>query len=203
MDEAESTTSGGGSEQEHFSYYAFDGRTGALRWQHEAGDFYDIDPHAEEQVRNKNATSLTKNLRKESLLPEHSYKLHVLGQDRHLGEADWREFREHILGHLPHYWSSSRDTFFSLSRFARQHTSARASSPDGQDRNAVPNVVISHTESGLEVIHLYTGRTLCRLALLPDSLYDDLNADGLIDTVKLTSNSEGAQCATSANSRFG
>lgn len=38
------------SSESHFSYFAFDGRTGALRWKHEAGDFYGEDTHLDEQV---------------------------------------------------------------------------------------------------------------------------------------------------------
>jgi hypothetical protein len=191
--------------EEHFSYYAFDGRTGALRWRHEAPDFYDNDPHAAEP---------------ESLLPEHSYKLHVLGQGQHVGEMDWREFRHHVLRHLPHYWGSPAHTHFQLSRFARQFHSGRpldtapstaaGASPsapglplaEGSGQGSrlppaprpSPNVVVAHLQHGLEVIHLYTGRPLCRLRLQPGTLYHDINADGLIDAIRVTALNHLTQC---------
>ena len=50
-------------------------------------------------------------------MPEHSYKLHVLSNaniNKHIGEVDWREFRESIMNHLPHIWRFREDTTFVL-----------------------------------------------------------------------------------------
>lgn len=44
-----------------------------------------------------------------------------------------------------------------------------------------PNVIVAHLEEGLEVIHLYSGRTVCRLYLPSPGLHVDLNGDGIPD----------------------
>ena len=46
-----------------------------------------------------------------------------------------------------------------------------------------PNVVVAHLEEGIEAIHLYSGRTVCRLPLQSLSLHVDLNGDGIPDHV--------------------
>lgn len=48
-----------------------------------------------------------------------------------------------------------------------------------------PNALVAHVENGIEAVHLYTGRTLCRLALRPGAaLHADVNADGVPDEVE-------------------
>lgn len=88
--------------EEHFSYYAFDGRTvrdcqisislstwpnvhapplvqGALRWKHEASDFYDEgDTDYSDQIGE--------------------------GRAMHLGEVSWNDFRHSVMQQLPHKW---------------------------------------------------------------------------------------------------
>lgn len=46
------------------------------------------------------------------------------------------------------------------------------------------NVIVSFLKEGIEVLHLYTGRTICKLYMPDDELHVDLNADGVIDHVK-------------------
>jgi len=46
-----------------------------------------------------------------------------------------------------------------------------------------PNVFVAHLEEGIEAIHLYSGRTVCRLPLQSHSLHVDLNGDGIPDHV--------------------
>jgi hypothetical protein len=95
----------------HFSYYAFDGRTGSLRWQHEEGDFIPLDKHNNEEDA-------------EEAIPDHSYKLHVLSdKSKHLGEFDWRVFKDDILQQLPHIWNSRDDTILLLKRFEKKRQS--------------------------------------------------------------------------------
>ena len=43
-------------EVEHFTYYAFDGRTGSRRWKHEPGDFEDRGMHDEERREGTNVS---------------------------------------------------------------------------------------------------------------------------------------------------
>ena len=49
-----------------------------------------------------------------------------------------------------------------------------------------PNVVLAHLRDGLEAVHLYTGRTVCKLLLPTPNLHADVNADGVVDHVALT-----------------
>jgi len=80
-------------QEAHFSYYAFDGRTGSNRWRHDSTSF------VEEDV----ASGL--------LRPQHEV---------HVGEVDWRQFRTSILHALPHSWNGDRmDTWLDLKHFEK------------------------------------------------------------------------------------
>lgn len=48
-----------------------------------------------------------------------------------------------------------------------------------------PNVIVAHLEEGIEAVHLYTGRTICKLYLPPGGLHTDLNADGIPDHIQV------------------
>eukprot|EP00760_Papus_ankaliazontas_P039198 PhM_4_TR9510/c1_g3_i1/m.98232 len=51
-----------------------------------------------------------------------------------------------------------------------------------QQQAPPPNVVVVHTKIGIEVVHLFTGRTLCQVGpLVPHVTYDDFNSDMVID----------------------
>ncbi|KAL6048323.1 Integrin-alpha FG-GAP repeat-containing protein 2 [Balamuthia mandrillaris] len=206
MDEEE-----GDEDEEHFSYYAFDGRTGALRWKHEAGDFFKSQDHQDEE---------------KTLLPEHSYKLHVIGHTKHLGELDWKEFKQSVLQNLPHAVYRKEEASFALDHFERQHHAGRSGAaassewkgealgipsdhhlhiaglPFGgyaphtaTDFIKKPNVVVAHLKSGLEVVHLYTGKPLCELTL-GEGLHLDINGDGVIDTIKAVNFGDGEDSGT-------
>lgn len=86
----------------HFAFYAFAGRTGTLRWSR------------------KNENSETHSSDASQLIPQHNYKLdaHALNT-RHPGEFECREFRESILGVMPHHWDRREDTCFKLAHFRR------------------------------------------------------------------------------------
>jgi hypothetical protein len=52
----------------------------------------------------------------------------------------------------------------------------------------LPDLLLGrYRESGVEVIHLYTGRMLCALPLSPDPLHADLDRDGALDELFLHS----------------
>lgn len=38
-----------------------------------------------------------------------------------------------------------------------------------------PNVIVAHQEEGIEVLHLYSGKTLCKMLLPPPGLHADIN----------------------------
>ncbi|XP_072984173.1 uncharacterized protein [Typha latifolia] len=87
----------------HFAFYAFAGRTGTLRWSR------------------KNDNIQEKSSDASMLIPQHNYKLdaHALNS-RHPGEFECREFRESILGVMPHHWDRREDTSLQLAHF-RKH----------------------------------------------------------------------------------
>ncbi|KAJ4785577.1 tRNA uridine 5-carboxymethylaminomethyl modification enzyme MnmG [Rhynchospora pubera] len=48
----------------------------------------------------------------------------------------------------------------------------------------VPNVVVAHQKEGIEVLHLASGRTICKLHLT-EGLHADINGDGVLDHVQV------------------
>ena len=48
-----------------------------------------------------------------------------------------------------------------------------------------PNVILAHLEEGIEAVHLYSGRTICKLHLPPNGLHTDMNADGVLDHIQV------------------
>lgn len=77
----------------HFSFYAFDGRTGKTRWRHEASDFVE-EVHGAEVLR-----------------PQHEH---------HRGEMEWIHLRHDIIKSLPHAWTQRTSTQFELAHFSRK-----------------------------------------------------------------------------------
>lgn len=77
----------GGSSGRHFSYFAYDGGNGELRWKHEAQDFH------------KDLGSLQES----TVTTQHGLHAAAEMQDGiHYGEASCREYREAVLAALPH-----------------------------------------------------------------------------------------------------
>lgn len=58
----------------------------------------------------------------------------------------------------------------------------RASSPEAMP----PNAIVAHLKEGIEAVHLYTGRTICKLHLPEGGLHVDLNGDGVLDHIQVT-----------------
>lgn len=77
---------GSGKSGRHFSYFAFEGGNGTLRWKHEAEDFHRNLGDLKEEIRSQHAFH-TAAQRENSL---------------HYGEATCRDYREAILNALPH-----------------------------------------------------------------------------------------------------
>ncbi len=192
----------GGASGRHFSYFAYSGNAGVLRWKHEALDFHrDL-----------------AGLQESTVSTQHS--LHAAAQLQegvHYGEASCREYREAVLAALPHSWHTERDTRLHLAHFhrhrahhgaqkeqistlgiQRQQVNKNNNPPApagtfkqqqqqkaaaGASHYAPPNVIVAHMEEGIEAIHLFSGRTVCRLFLDPYALHVDLNGDGIPDHV--------------------
>jgi hypothetical protein len=119
----------------------------------------------------------------------------------HSGELDWRSFRASLLLSLPHQWSTREDTSFDLRHYIRRRSGRDRQKDMEEQKQATsfttelfggllphndvehvksPNAIVAHMRDGIEVIHLYTGRTLCRIGLKRDGAHVDLNGDGVV-----------------------
>ncbi|CAL5324323.1 unnamed protein product [Camellia sinensis] len=100
--EKEASENSGTVDIRHFAFYAFAGRTGTLRWNRKNEN---VEAHSSDASQ---------------LIPQHNYKLdaHALNS-RHPGEFECREFRESILGVMPHQWDRREDTLLKLAHFRR------------------------------------------------------------------------------------
>ncbi|CAN1813961.1 hypothetical protein LINPERHAP1_LOCUS27013 [Linum perenne] len=100
--EKEASENSGTVNLRHFAFYAFAGRTGQLRWSRKNEN---IEEKASEVAQ---------------LIPQHNYKLDVHALNaRQPGEFECREFRESILGVMPHRWERREDTLLQLAHFKR------------------------------------------------------------------------------------
>eukprot|EP00891_Asterochloris_glomerata_P007069 jgi/Astpho2/7069/e_gw1.00107.25.1_t len=204
----------------HFSYYAFAGDTGRLRWQHQVS------------CSQSRATSVA------CVVPQHNYRLNAAAlEGRHYGEESCRDHRQAVLAAMPHSWSRLQDTSLQLAHFERQkagtgprrqglatardplpgelprargmdhtnpvsaalhsvssvpgvlHIATSGSTPRSPAVSAARkpagpgNVLVAHLQEGMEAIHLYSGRTICRLHLQSGGLHVDLNGDGVPDHI--------------------
>ena len=86
---------------QHFNYFAFEGKRGALRWKNRA---YDFQPMGFDH---------------EVTVPQNNYKLELHNQYKHAGENDWRHYRNSVLRSLPHKWSSKEDTRMYTAHFSK------------------------------------------------------------------------------------
>ena len=103
---------------QHFNYFAFEGKRGALRWKHRASDFMPL------------------GFDHEVTTPQHNYKLELHNQFRHAGESDWRHYRNSVLHSLPHRWTTKEDTKMYTSHFTKN--TKRDISRDVQHADAAP-----------------------------------------------------------------
>ncbi|XP_059437498.1 uncharacterized protein LOC132170512 [Corylus avellana] len=232
--ENETSENPGTVELRHFAFYAFAGRSGALRWDRKNEN---IEAHSSDASQ---------------LIPQHNYKLDVHAlNSRHPGEFECREFRESILGVMPHHWDRREDTLLKLAHFRRhkrktlKKTSGKTTNypfnkpeenhPPGKDSTKkiskligkaanyagsakskklspyiptitnytkiwwVPNVVVAHQKEGIEVIHLATGRTTCKLHLQEGGLHADINGDGVLDHVQVVGGNGAEQTVVSGS----
>lgn len=50
---------------------------------------------------------------------------------------------------------------------------------------SLPNALVAFLEDGIEVVHLFSGRPICKLHLPPGELHADVNGDGIMDHVQV------------------
>ncbi|KAJ6915908.1 hypothetical protein NC652_018540 [Populus alba x Populus x berolinensis] len=111
----------------HFALYAFAGQTGTIRWSRKNENI---------EAESSDAAS--------QLIPQHNYKLdvHALNSRhpgeisflRHVTQFECREFRESILGVMPHHWDRREDTVLQLSHF-RRHKRKTSKKSNGKNSN--------------------------------------------------------------------
>ncbi|KAF1002774.1 uncharacterized protein LOC141700246 [Apium graveolens] len=98
----------------HFAFFAFGGRSGKLHWTRKNEDIETLSSDASQ------------------LIPQHNYKLDVHAlNSRRPGEFECREFRESILGVMPHHWDRREDTSLKLAHF-RRHKRKALKKTDGK-----------------------------------------------------------------------
>ncbi|KAF5454513.1 hypothetical protein F2P56_024171 [Juglans regia] len=232
--EKEASDNPGTVDLRHFVFFAFAGRSGEHRWS------------------SKNESTEERSSDASELIPQHNYKLdvHTLNS-RHPGEFECREFRESILGVMPHHWDRREDTVLKLAHFRRhkrktlKKTSGKTTNypfhkpeenhPPGKDTRKkisnligkaadyassakskktppyiptittytkiwwVPNVVVAHQKEGIIVIHLASGRTMCKLHLQEGGLHADINGDGVLDHVQAVGGNGAEQTVVSGS----
>jgi hypothetical protein len=175
----------------HFSFFAFEGFTGELRWKHEVSDFAEPAP-AHESWHDRHHSP--------------SKRAAVHANDAHAGELRWENFRGSVIRSLPHAWASRDDTRFELAHFERRQAGPKPENAQGDYQDILsldflnfndlhgglrahaagehvrqPNTFVAYLKDGLEVIHLYTGRTLTRVALKKGVAHADINGDGVVE----------------------
>ncbi|KAL4644291.1 hypothetical protein ACB092_02G154300 [Castanea dentata] len=232
--EKEAPENAGTVDLRHFAFYAYAGRSGILRWDR----------------KNENIEAQSSDA--SQLIPQHNYKLDVHAMNsRHPGEFECREFRESILGVMPHHWDRREDTLLKLGHFRRhkrkttKKTAGKSTNypfhkpeenhPPGKDSTKkisnligqaanyansaktkkpgpyiptitnytkiwwVPNVVVAHQKEGIEVLHLASGRTACKLHLQEGGLHADINGDGVLDHVQAVGGNGAEQTVVSGS----
>lgn len=67
------------------------------------------------------------------------------------------------------------------------HTLSKAATlpHDAEEHIAKPNVIVVHTDKGIEVVALRTGTPVTSLALAPNRVYADVDGDGVVDTIAI------------------
>ncbi|GAB1601233.1 uncharacterized protein LOC115216796 [Argonauta hians] len=175
----------------HFSTFALNGLDGSLRWHHLPGDF--------SGQRSEAKTG-------------HHWKLALRKNGLHIGELPWDHYRTDLIQHLPHSWTSLRDTKFVAARIEKQlddstrdqteesqpHPIRSALDPEhlagyahgGQrphnpnDHIPDPNAVVIYNQFGIEVLNLVSGRPITRLPLpVEGATYVNFDGDFSIEAV--------------------
>lgn len=120
----------GTADLRHFALYAFAGRSGDRRWSR----------------KNENIQSQPSDA--SVMLPQHNYKLDVHALNNHQpGQFECREFRESILGVMPHHWDRREDTTLQLAHFRKHKRKQVKKTPGKAVINSI-NKPIEHNPPG-------------------------------------------------------
>eukprot|EP01028_Stygiella_incarcerata_P010073 TRINITY_DN50740_c0_g1_i1.p1 TRINITY_DN50740_c0_g1~~TRINITY_DN50740_c0_g1_i1.p1 ORF type:complete len:703 (+),score=164.57 TRINITY_DN50740_c0_g1_i1:133-2241(+) len=167
---------------EDFKYFAFDGGTGSVRWTHGLHSFHEEFDAFDDGYDDEEDGGLW------NRMPDFHMK--------HAGEVHWAMYRSSILQQLPHRWESPQDTHMNLAYFTKRSQQSSQHHQQELVGPRAPNVIVVHKSNGIEVLHLYTGRTLCDLPLREMDLIWDVNRDNVIERIFVTETvSESRQIA--------
>lgn len=193
----------------HVSYFAFAGANGNLVWTHRPEDFHK-DPRnlVEHNVKTLYTDRLMTELDSSTHYGEKScreYRESVLAslphawfddEDSTMQVAHFHKHRKHH-GSQKHNIQQTRDDNLMLwqqktkkgsasavgSSNAAGSTNAATGTTGATARVSHPNVLVAHTEDAMEVIHIFSGRPVCRIPLDKKVLHVDINGDGVVDHV--------------------
>lgn len=166
------------------------------------------------------------------LLSSYHFKLALQPNQHHTGEDHWSKYHRSLLSVLPYRWHHPSDTTLSTSYFIKTTTPSNDKTrttpsndktkqswydihtPDidiftanNNKQTTSNNAVTIHHKHGIEVLHLQTGRPLCRYDVQKEGVtVGDVNNDDVIDhvTSRFQSREEsmnGLSCAASVTSQ--
>jgi hypothetical protein len=208
----------GGASVSHFDYFALDGGRGDVRWAHTARDFHHalhgsvtLSPQMDYRLDLDAVGGEDGGLdaRHDGERPWHLFREAILQQLPHT----WRHPHDTAL-RLAHFERTRRPAH--ASRRAAAAAAAAAAATGGGSLTSsssmlsaaasaavvsssarAPNVLVSRRRHGLEVLHLYTGRTLTQMPLgapsAPPAAHADIDGDGVVDHVASLSATEAAR----------
>ncbi|KAL2905478.1 Trigger factor [Bienertia sinuspersici] len=176
----------------HFAFYAFAGKSGQLRWSRKNEK---IEAHTSDASM---------------LIPQHNYKLDVHSlHSRHPGEFECREFRESVLGVMPHHWDRREDTSFELAHF-RRHKRKTLKKLSGKNANYPFHKPEEHHPPGKDsskkiskligkAAHYAGSAKTKKLHLQEGGLHADINGDGVLDHVQVVGGNGAEQTVVSGS----
>ncbi|KAL0483699.1 1 TM domain-containing transmembrane protein [Acrasis kona] len=201
----------------HYSYFALDASTGTFRWKHEAKDFQYRDEKQKLTPQHNHKTD-SGHIQHIGEVHWRTYKkriqrYHLPHQFRHAHDAII--VPDHFFPQTPHHERGNSGAIGSQKRLVNSKAqveygqmadklkpSQKKKSLSEKEQQLPPNVLACHTSTGLEIIHLYTGRMITEITpLLHDVIYSDINHDGVLDSISASSCTARIQSGTEATSK--
>ncbi len=198
------------SQAGHFSYYALDGRSGTLRWHHELSDFSQnlheeevMHPQRNYKLEvgagpGKHDGELDWRVFADSLIEQLPFSWQG-PEDTRLDMAHFTKGKRRRVAASEDENPPSAAAAVKVPVAHRHDANAKTDSwvsgvllGAGGPRTGLgsraaaaaalvqPNVIVARVAEGIEVLHLYTGRPVCKITLFR-GVYDDINGDGVID----------------------
>ena len=193
----------------HFNYYAFETGTGELRWKHESDDFHrdvrgladaltpqhdhKLDAAAREASEGRHFGEAACREFRESVAASAMPHRWTGREDTRLALARFEHHKRaakrrstsperSVKAETPE--TTTRKTRKTPSRDVASGEDAESFFTDVKNSDHLrPNAIVAHQEEGIEVVHLFGGRTLCKMLLTPLDAHADVNGDGVLEHV--------------------